>query len=138
MVGVQSGGQLYCLRCKTTELVGSPRGSSFFECPKCHRGFIRETDGTLRFCWPHPISLVLYPVIFEADPGQHCERIADLFVKEKSGEQIDLLIQEIKLELEDPTQQIRDILTARASEEDLRNYLRCVADRLEKTRSHNS
>ena len=84
------------------------------------------------FRWLHPISLVLYPVIFEPDPGQHCERVAEMFAKQESSEQIKLIVQEIKLELDDPTQQVRDILECRASEEDLRKYLRCVADRLEK------
>ena len=88
------------------------------------------------FRWLHPISLVLYPVIFEVDPGQHCERIADMFAKHESIERIKLIVQEIKLELDDPTQQIRDILKCHASEEDLRKYLLCVADRLDKiTRS---
>jgi hypothetical protein len=134
MVKAQSEDQLHCLRCKTTELVplASPDGISFFECPKCHRNFARKAGGALFFRWLHPISLVLYPVSSEPDPCQHCERIADMFAKEKSSEQIKWIVQEIRLELDDPTQQVRDILECRASEEDLRNYLRCVADRLEK------
>ncbi len=55
-----------------------------------------------------------------------------MFAEQDSIEQIRLIVEEIKLELDDPTQQIRDILECRASEEDLRNYLRCVAERLEK------
>ena len=80
----------------------------------------------------HPISLVLYPVIFELYPSQHCERIAAMFAKEESTERIKLMVQEIRLELDDPTQQVRDILDCRASEEELRNYLRCVAEHLER------
>lgn len=130
----QSEGQLHCLRCKTTELIAlaSPDNVSFFECPKCHRNFARKAGGTLCFRWMHPISLVLYPVIFERDPLQHCERIATMFAKQESIERIKLIVQEITLELDDPTQQVRDILDCRASEEDLRRYLRAVADRLEK------
>lgn len=131
---VQRESQPHCLRCKTTELLPlpSPDGISFFECPKCHRDFARKAGGALTFRWLHPISLVMYPVIFEGDPGQDCERVAEMFATQKSSEQIKLMIQEIRLELHDPTQQVRDILECRASEEDLRKYLRCVADRLEK------
>jgi len=74
----------------------------------------------------------LYPVIFADNPCQHCERVADLFAKQESSERIKLIVQEIKLELDDPTQQVRDILECHASEDDLRKYLRCVADRLDK------
>jgi transposase-like protein len=132
-VTIQPESQLYCLRCKTTELIAlpSPQNISFFECPKCHRTFARKAGGALSFRWLHPISLVLYPVIFEGEPGQSCERVAEMFATQKSSEQIKLIVQEIRLELDDPTQQVRDILECRASEEDLRKYLRCVADRLE-------
>jgi hypothetical protein len=134
MDNVESESQPHCLRCKTVELVVSTSTSriSFFECPRCHRNFARKSGGALCFRWLHPISLVLYPVIFEADPGQHCERVADLFAGQESSERIKLIVQEIKLELDDPTQQVREILECRASEEDLRKYLRCVADRLDK------
>lgn len=133
-MSVQPQSQAYCLRCKTTELVPlpSPDGISFFECPKCHRDFARKAGGALCYRWLHPISLVLYPVILEVDPCQSCERVAEMFAEQKSSEQIKLTVQEIRLELDDPTQQVRDILGCRASEEDLRKYLRCLADRLEK------
>jgi len=133
-VNVQSRSQPYCLRCKTAELVAlpSPDDTSFFECPKCHRNFVRKAGGALCYRWLHPISLVLYPVMFDGDPGRDCERVAEMFATQKSSEQIKLIVQEIRLELDDPTQQVRDILECSASEEDLRKYLRCVADRLEK------
>lgn len=134
MAKVQSESQPHCLRCKTTELIvsASPSGISFFECPNCHRNFARKSGGALCFRWLHPISLVLYPVIFEANPARDCERVAEMFAKQESSERIKLIVQEIKLELDDPTQQVRDILECHASEDDLRKYLRCVADRLDK------
>lgn len=55
-----------------------------------------------------------------------------MFAKQQSRERIKLIVQEIKLELDDPTQQVRDIVECRASEDDLRKYLRCVAERLDK------
>ena len=130
----QSESQPHCPRCKTTTLVAlaSPDGISFYECPKCHRDFARKAGGSLCFRWMHPISLVLYPVIFELCPSQHSERIAAMFAREESSERIKLIVQEIRLELDDPTQQVRDILDCRASEVELRDYLRCVAEHLER------
>jgi hypothetical protein len=77
--------------------------------------------------------LLLYPVIFEEHPEQRCQEVAALFRKQESADRIKRIVQEIKLELGDPTQQVRDVLESRASEEDLRNYLRCIVERLEKT-----
>ena len=134
MLKGDSESQPHCLRCKTTELisVASPGGISFFECPECHRNFARKSGGALCFRWPHPIGLVLYPVIFADDPGRDCERVAEMFAKQETSERIRLIVQEIKLELDDPTQQVRDILECHASEDDLRKYLGCVSERLGK------
>lgn len=134
MINVQSESQPHCLRCKTIELttLASPSGISFFECPQCHRNFARKPGGALCFRWPGPIGLILYPVIFADNPVQDCERVAEMFAKQQSRERIKLIVQEIKLELDYPTQQVRDILECQASEDDLRKYLRCVADRLDK------
>jgi hypothetical protein len=82
--------------------------------------------------WPGPLGLILYPVIFADNPAEDCERVADMFAKQESRERIKLIVQEIKLELDDPTQQVRDIVECQASEDELRKYLRCVAERLGK------
>jgi hypothetical protein len=134
MADGQWEGQRNCLRCKTAELIAlaSPPGISFFECPECHRNFAQKAGSGLCFRWPQPIGLLLYPVIFEADPLPHCERVAGMFAKQESAERVERIVREIRLELDDPTQQVRDILECLASEEDLREYLRCVTGRLEK------
>lgn len=127
-----SGSSLLCLRCKTTALIplASPDEISFYECPQCRRQFARKPGHALHFRWMQPISVALYPVIFEQNPEQGCEQVADTLAEQKSTEWIRLLIQEIRLELADPTQQVRDILDCRATEEDLRAYLRCLAEQL--------
>ena len=128
-----------CLRCKTTELValGSPENISFYECPSCQRNFTKKPGGALHFRWRHPISLILYPVIFKKNPMEYFKQIAaqastqDPPATPDSIERTRRTIQEIRLELDDPTQQVRDILDCCASEDDLRNYLRCMAEFLE-------
>src|SRR5580704_5709344 len=96
-----------CLRCKTTALVPveSPDSISFYECPKCQRRFARKQDGG-----------------FEQHPEQHCEEVAALFAKQETADRIKRIVEETRLELDDPTQQVRDILESHASEEALRRY----------------
>jgi hypothetical protein len=124
----------HCLRCKTPELVAlpdSPADAAFFECPVCHRHFTKAADGSLSFRWGNPITLLLYPVIFEQHPLERCEQAVSEFVSGRSFEAVQQAIDEIRLELDDPTQQLRNALQCCASEVDLRSYLRCAADRME-------
>jgi transposase-like protein len=78
MVKVEPETRPQCLRCKATELreVASPKGISFFECPKCSRNYAQQPGAALCFRWQRPISLILYPVIFEANRAEHCEQVA--------------------------------------------------------------
>lgn len=124
-----------CLRCRTVRLRALPAspGIDFFECPACGRQFARKPGQALTLRWRHPISLVLYPVIFSASPAAEAERVAAQFAEQWTREQLDLAIREIRLELEEPTQRVRDILGCRASEAELRGYLRLVATHLEKS-----
>ncbi len=125
-----------CLRCGTVRLRALPASSpeiDFFECPACGRQFARKPGQGLTLRWRHPISLVLYPVIFSASPAAEAERVAMQFAEQWTREQIDLAVQEIRLELDEPTQRVRDILGCHASEAELREYLRLVAERLERS-----
>jgi hypothetical protein len=121
-----------CLRCKTAELLplDSPRGIGFFECPSCHRQFAQGDDRSLHFRWGHPITLLLYAVIFDEHPGERCESIANALIKAQSAEYLQLTLQEIRLELDDPTQQLRDTVNCTAPEPELRAFLACIAGRL--------
>ena len=123
-----------CLRCKTVPLTGvEPRSPEihFFECPKCGRRYAQKTGKELTFRWLHPISLALYDVIFHISPGGEAARVAAQFIGRSSGEELELFVREIRLELEDPTQQVRDILDCRASELVLRQYLHLFAAHIE-------
>jgi hypothetical protein len=122
-----------CLRCKTVELIplDSPSDIAFFECPGCHRQFARDEKGSLHFRWGHPITLLLYAVIFDEHPAEHCESAANTFIKTQSADYLQLAVQEIRLELNDPTQQLRDTVKCSASEPELRAFLACVAARIE-------
>jgi signal recognition particle subunit SEC65 len=71
------------------------------------------------------LSLVLYPIIFARRPQEEARRIAEeLFspsvpgrrssVRDFTKEELKELIAEIRLELESPTQSVRDIESRRA------------------------
>jgi hypothetical protein len=139
--------RMQCPRCDAVELEKSSGKKSstddpdFFACPQCRRRFMATSDGKLVERWLGPLSLVLYPVIFNEHPQEEAERIAnELHAASQPGEEsifrrfsrdeLRKILSEIRLELERPTQNIRDILDLRGDEADLREYLALVADRL--------
>src|SRR6266436_316745 len=123
-----------CLRCKTEALSQLPSTPdiAFFECPACRRQYALEPGKQLTFRWLHPISLPLYGVMFDDMPTERAEAEAKLFVKQKPASYLRTMIEEIRLELRDPTQQVRDIVDCRASEEKVREFLRLFADNVDR------
>ncbi len=131
-----------CPRCEAVELeLTLGNHVSFAECPRCHRQFRVTAAGDLVEKWLGPLSLVLYPVIFETRPQNEAERIAnELYAASKPGrrsifrsfsrDELGRLLAEMRLELEHPSQKVRDVLALHAEEEDLRQYLARVAERL--------
>jgi Zn-finger nucleic acid-binding protein len=131
-----------CPRCETVELeTTSSDVVKFFACPQCGRHFRATSDGKLVEKWLGPLSLVLYPVIFEKQPQKEAGRIADeLYAASDPGrrsmfrpfarDKLKQMLSEIQMELEHPTQKIRDILDAQGEEADLREYIALVAERL--------
>ncbi len=118
---------LTCLRCEGQALSLSPPGGDdiqFFECPACQRSYAKPTNGPLTYRWRHPVSLPLYCVLFEDNPVSASERIARSFVKDEPAAELAAIVDEIELELDAPTQNVRDILDHRQSEEQLRAFLR--------------
>lgn len=125
----------YCLRCKDVELTrcDAADGYDFFKCPRCERWFARSPGTTtLHDRWGSPISHVLYYVIFAPDPPAEAESVAATVAAQRSREAVRTIIEEIRIELADPTQQVRDIHGQRQSEDALREYLRLLADCLER------
>lgn len=126
--------QLLCLRCKTVPLVEIvPAGGevAFFECTVCRRKYALKPGRGLTFRWLHPISIALYSVQFEESPVGHAAGVAATLVRERPADQLELFAREIRLELEEPTQQVRDILDNPCSEGELREYLRLMAEGIE-------
>jgi len=122
-----------CLRCATTTLRVLPESShemAFYECPSCLRHFARKEGGSLTYRWLHPVSVALYGVLFEREPLEHAQQIAEMLVRNRPPEKIASLVEEIELELEHPTQQVRDIIENVASEAKCRAFLAAVVHRL--------
>ena len=106
---------------------------SFFECPACGRHYARKPGKGLTFRWLHPISLALYDVIFDDHPArpETVSRNAESLLRQWTQDQIAAAIEEVRLELANPTQEVRDVLDCRATESELREFLRRLCDRLE-------
>jgi hypothetical protein len=124
----------FCLRCEDVRLTStdSADGYEFFKCPQCERRFAKSPDkASLHDRWGSPISLVLYNTIFAPDPPAQAESLAATFAVQFSREEVTTIIEEIRLELSDPVQQVRDIHDQDQPEEALREYLRPLADHLE-------
>ena len=99
------------------------------------------SNGELVERWLGPLSLILYPVMFERNPQTEAERIAqELYAscqpdrrslfRSFTREELQQLLSEVRLELHHPTQKVREILDLRGEEADLRQYLAQVAQRL--------
>jgi hypothetical protein len=130
----QEPSEYCCLRCKDVGLTPTDTadGYEFFKCPRCKRRFTKSPGvTTLHDRWGSPISLVLYLTIFRSDPPAEAESLAVTYAGQFSREEVTMIIKEIRLELADPVQQVRDILGQEQPEEVLREYLRLLADYLE-------
>jgi len=79
----------------------------------------------------HPVSLALYGVIFEPLPFPHAHRIAKSLVQNRSPDEIVALVNEIELEIESPTQRVRDILENVATEAECREFLAAVVHKMQ-------
>ena len=112
-----------CLRCTGVDLV--PAGPlvpeiEFFDCPACHRRYAGKPGQSLTFRWLHPISLVLYERLYPSK----CWEFEKSGWPSKPPEVLLRMVEEIELEIAQPTQQVRDILDNPQTEEQCRQYLR--------------
>ena len=127
----------YCIRCRTEKLTQLPESSaeiSFYICQQCNWKFSQRAGKSLTDAWPSPLSLLLYGIIFDPEPEQKAQAQAELLIKQKTREEIDLIVKEIRRELENPTQRVSEIhdLAYRPSEEKVRKFLSSVIEYLEK------
>lgn len=120
----------HCLRCPEVQLRELPESSpeiAFFDCPSCLRHYARQRGRALTYRWGHPVSLALYGS-FKFPPAVHdySPEVAEDLLGGRSQEEITRIVGEIELELEQPTQQVRDILDTPASEKQCRAFLAAV------------
>ncbi len=115
-----------CVRCKLplTESGPSYPGIAFFDCLACGRQYALKPGKGLTFRWLHPISLALYGIQCDEFPSRRVEEIIASFISWYPIEQLRSWAREIALELEEPSQRVRDILDCRAPEGELRDFLR--------------
>jgi hypothetical protein len=129
-IAAMTGAASACLRCSGQALVHLPSQGNeieFFECPACLRQYARQLGGSLTYRWLHPISLVLYGFSSRSKPSKSFASRATLSVqKGRTSAEIAAFVQEVEIELQEPTQQVRDILNTEASEAECRAFLASV------------
>ena len=121
-----------CLRCSNVALAPLPVVSheiNFYECPSCYRHYAQKPGGSLTFRWLHPTSLVLYKFDNGLNPADYAPHVAREISKSRYAQDIEAFRREIELELEQPSQPVREILDTQTSEEACRGLLVSV-DRL--------
>jgi transposase-like protein len=119
---------IFCLRCPRSALkpTDSPPGLQFWACPTCGRTYTKKPGTPLTFRWGNPIALALYPVIFDATPYARSADVARRLSSQWTAAEARRAVAEITLELDSPTQPVRSIVDAVASEEACRLYLRSL------------
>jgi hypothetical protein len=123
----------YCLRCKNITLKILPDSTdqiTFYSCPKCQRHYTKKLGQSLHDRWLSPLSIALYPIIFNPNPQSQAKDIADLLNRDLSLEKIKILLNEINNELIHPKQKLKEILDLKGSEQDIREYLTLLSKEL--------
>ena len=118
-----------CLRCSGVELTRLPESSeeiTFFERPSCHRHYAQSPGHSLTYRWLHPVSLALYCILINREPLSAAPFVAEELTCGRSREVSLKMIEEIELELQLPTQNVREILDNPQSEEECREFLQAV------------
>jgi len=121
-----------CLRCDHVVLIGvesAAGGVQFFMCPRCARNYALLPGKSLTYRWGHPISLALYPMIFNRAPADVSPARIDALLAKTDFRDLAAALVEIRLELASPTQEVKDILDCVAPEAELRKYLELFCER---------
>jgi transposase-like protein len=126
-----------CPRCKTATLAetGHAENIRFFLCSSCNRRYALQAGKTLTSRWHEAVTLPLYDVCSSDAPVQDALKVARRFVSHSSTELLDWMLREIRLELDDPTQQVRDTLDCKAPEAELRQFLASFCEHVERLRA---
>lgn len=99
---------------------------AFYRCPGCHSNYARRKDGALTDRWGMPISLALYPLIFEQDYESSVRPVL-LGILGLGKAYADAFLDDIRLELAAPRQELSRMHKFRfLGEADLRGFLKTL------------
>lgn len=122
-----------CFRCAGKLQDNTPpevTGIKFFACTDCGAGYAKKPGQELHDRWLMPLSVVLYPVIFDREPHLKAKAVAKSLIEQQNTDLLKLkehILQEIKT----PKQMISQIHDfAYPDEEELRKYLAAVYEHL--------
>ena len=123
----------FCLRCKNIKLNKLPESTdqcTFYSCPNCHHHYAKEPGQSLHDRLRWPFNIALYYIIFDPKPQSRAKEIANRLKKEKSQETLKIIRSAIIDELTHPKQKLKAILDLKASEQDIREYLKLLSEEL--------
>jgi hypothetical protein len=109
------------------EVDSGSASAQFLTGPRCRREYTRLPGVPLTSRWGDPLSLALYSVIFEQRPADVDMNFIDRQLPAFPG--LEAAVLEIGLELEQPTQRVKDILDCVATEAELRRTRTSVSGR---------
>ena len=122
-----------CIRCGNFL---DKQSSEFYRCVNCKRDYTKTRNNIIVDKWLSPISLVLYGIIFETSkiPDQTINfQIAQL--EKFSKEEISIIINDIQEELDNPKQNVVEILDLNCGEENVRDYLQRLLVKIKENKS---
>jgi transposase-like protein len=116
-----------CLRCENkalSRLDSESEEIEFFECPSCMRQYALKQGGALTYRWLHPISLALYGFAFSSRSAEIlATETADWLQSKRTASEAADIAREIEIELESPTQSVKDIIGTPKTESECRAFL---------------
>jgi hypothetical protein len=114
-----------CIRCARalTQALDQSTEVEFFVCEHCQSHYARKPGQALHDRWLMPLSVVLYPVLFDKEPCGKAAGVAKSII-EKGALDIARIKEHILDEIKVPKQKVSQILDfAHPDEEQLRQYL---------------
>lgn len=124
-----------CYRCQSPLLETTPGGVTdiqFFSCESCYSQYAQKPGEDLHDRWLMPLTLPLYFVIYDKEPSEKVDYVAQELLRKKP-EYLATLIEHIQDELDTPKQKLSQIHSyVHPDEAKLRVFLAQVKDALQK------
>ena len=124
-----------CFRCNTSLIItDQSKAITFDKCDKCKRAYAKSVGKSLTDRWLSPISIAMYYIIFATQkvPDKMIKETANEFLERFGTKKINILLEDIDEEINNPKQKLVDMLDLKGTEEIARDYLRRLSIEIKK------